>query len=377
MRIDAPFELNDYTLMRETVHRIFVGDARSLDGIADACVSLVVTSPPYPMIEMWDDLFAKMNPGIAALLASDKPWEAFDLMHMELDRAWTHLQRILVPGGFVCINIGDATRTAGNRFRMYPNADRITNCFVSLGFDVLPKVIWRKTTNAPNKFMGSGMLPAGAYVTLEHEYVLIFRNGSKRIFSNSEDAHLRYSSAFFWEERNTWFSDIWFGLNGANQSTSAITRERNGAYPLELPYRLINMFSVKGDTVLDPFLGTGTTTLAALASARNSIGVEIDRAFVDLALTRALTEWPSLNELIDKRLVRHRDFVEEAGKKEKELRHFNSNLRMPVMTRQETEATFEWLQEVGKNDQGLNAKHSTERPIISNDIESQLSLFET
>ena len=362
--------------MRETVHRVHVGDARSLDGIEDACVSLVVTSPPYPMIEMWDDLFAKMNPEIAPLIANDQPWEAFDLMHKELDRAWTQVQRVLIPGGFVCVNIGDATRTVGNRFRMYPNADRISSYFVSLGFDVLPKVIWRKTTNAPNKFMGSGMLPGGAYVTLEHEYVLIFRNGSKRMFSDSADVNLRYDSAFFWEERNTWFSDVWLGLNGANQLTSAGTRERTGAYPFELPYRLINMFSVKGDTILDPFLGTGTTTLAALASARNSIGLEIDPAFVDLAFERTLREWRSLNELIDKRLVKHRDFVEEAGNKEKQLRHFNANLGMPVMTRQETRISFEWIQDVCKVERGLAAQHSVDRPRTSNDIEPQLSLFE-
>ena len=99
------------------------------------------------------------------------------MMHSELDKVWGQLGRILVPGGYACINVGDATRTLKGRFQLYPNAERITQRFVDLGFDVLPRIIWRKTTNAPNKFMGSGMLPVGAYVTLEHEYVLIFRNG--------------------------------------------------------------------------------------------------------------------------------------------------------------------------------------------------------
>ena len=78
-----------------------------------------------------------------------------------------------------------------------------------LGFINLPNILWHKTTNAPNKFMGSGMLPCGAYVTLEHEWILIFRKGGKRVYKKTEEKEIRRDSSFFWEERNIWFSDIW------------------------------------------------------------------------------------------------------------------------------------------------------------------------
>ena len=112
--------------------------------------------------------------------------------------------------------------------------------------------MWRKATNAPNKFMGSGMLPCGAYVTLEHEWILIFRKGGKRVYKTAEAKESRRDSSFFWEERNVWFSDVW-EIKGVKQNINkAPSRERNASYPLEIPYRLINMYSQKGDVVLDP-----------------------------------------------------------------------------------------------------------------------------
>jgi DNA modification methylase len=88
---------------------------------------------------------------------------------------------------------------------------------LKLGFTNLPNILWRKQTNAPNKFMGSGMMPPGAYVTLEHEHILIFRNGGKRQFNSQKEKTNRRQSAFFWEERNQWFSDVWMDLKGARQ----------------------------------------------------------------------------------------------------------------------------------------------------------------
>ena len=109
--------------------------------------------------------------------------------------------------------------------------------------------------------MGSGMLPAGAYVTLEHEHILVLRKGNKRNFKTPEEKLRRQKSAFFWEERNLWFSDLWEDLKGTKQNNiDKNIRERSGAYPFELAYRLINMLSLREDKVLDPFLGTGTTT---------------------------------------------------------------------------------------------------------------------
>lgn len=249
-----------------------------MNQIKDLSIDLVVTSPPYPMIEMWDDIMSKQNPKISDYLEKE-PEKAFELMHQELDKVWKECFRVIKPGGFLCINIGDATRTINGNFTLYNNHSRISKTCIDLGFIGLPNIIWRKQTNAPNKFMGSGMLPCGAYVTLEHEWILIFRKGNKRIYKTAEEKLNRMKSSFFWEERNVWFSDVW-DIKGTKQALQRPnTRERSAAYPFEIPFRLINMFSQKGDTILDPFLGTGTTILAAILTGRNSYGYDIDANF--------------------------------------------------------------------------------------------------
>lgn len=150
-------------------------------------VDLIVTSPPYPMIEMWDEIFSDLNPLISEALNKLAGMQAYALMHQELDSVWDEVYRVLKEGRFVCINIGDATRTINGDFQLYTNHSRINNYLQQLGFSSLPAILWRKQANAPNKFMGSGMLPAGAYVTLEHEYILIARKGSKREFNKADE----------------------------------------------------------------------------------------------------------------------------------------------------------------------------------------------
>jgi len=132
------------------------------------------------MIEMWDEIFSKQKPSIGKALRRKDGNQAFELMNRELDRVWKEVYRVLKDGGFACINIGNATRKIGEEFRLYSNHSRILEYCLKLGFSSLPEILWRKQTNAPNKFMGSGMLPAGAYVTLEHEHILVLRKGNKR-----------------------------------------------------------------------------------------------------------------------------------------------------------------------------------------------------
>ena len=226
-----------------------------MDTIPSESVSLVVTSPPYPMIHMWDDLFISQNPAIGKALKNREGPHAFELMHRLLDDVWNEVYRVLKNGGIACINIGDATRTIDDNFSLYQNHTRLMAYLLQLGFNALPAILWRKQTNAPNKFMGSGMLPPGAYVTLEHEYILIVRKGPKREFKTPEEKQMRRQSAFFWEERNIWFSDIWLDVKGASQHLfDNRARRRSAAFPFEVPYRLINMFSVKGDTVRELIL---------------------------------------------------------------------------------------------------------------------------
>ena len=147
-----------------TTHKLFLGKSQDLSKIPDSSVQLVVTSPPYPMIEMWDDIMSQQNPQINEALQDYNGNLAFELMHKELDLVWNEVKRVLIPGGIACVNIGDATRTLNGNFALYPNHARILSYFISNGFVNLPNIIWRKQTNAPNKFMGSGMLPAGAEI---------------------------------------------------------------------------------------------------------------------------------------------------------------------------------------------------------------------
>jgi len=322
----------------KTTHQIVPGDARELVDLPDGSIGLVVTSPPYPMIAMWDRVFTEISRQAGKALKNGDGPMAFEAMHRELDRVWEALHRVLRPGGIVCINVGDATRTIGGRFALYPNHARILSACLAFGFSSLPAILWRKQTNAPNKFMGSGMLPPGAYVTLEHEYILILRKGDKREFKTKAAIKRRRESAFFWEERNHWFSDVWFDLKGVPQNLMAEDgRDRSAAFPFALPYRLISMFSVKGDTVLDPFLGTGTTMLAAMAAGRSSVGYEIDSRLIDVAVPDPHKVLPFFNACIADRLGRHKAFIEERCREKGPCKYTNHHYGFAVVTRQETD----------------------------------------
>lgn len=346
--------------LKNTTHKTIIGAAQNMHQIDSNSIDLVVTSPPYPMIEMWDDIMALQNPKIATALTNNEPHLAFELMHLELDKIWKEVARVLKDGGFACINIGDATRTINSNFALYPNHARIISAFQELDIPNLPNIIWRKQTNAPNKFMGSGMLPSGAYVTLEHEWVLIFRKGAKREFKKPEDKLRRQESSFFWEERNIWFSDLW-DLKGTKQKIdNSKSRKRSAAYPFELPYRLINMYSLQNDVVLDPFLGTGTTALAAMTAQRNSIGYEIDPKFLEVINENIqTTSLADLNSNIDNRINSHREFIINRQKdpKKKDFKHFNAHLNLPVVTSQEKNIRLHYLNEIINEDDQFRATY--------------------
>ncbi|MFB6090234.1 MAG: site-specific DNA-methyltransferase [Halobellus sp.] len=363
----------------ETRHRTLVGDASEMDAVADDAVDLVVTSPPYPMIELWDDQFAAQSEAAAAALESGDGQRAFEAMHDLLDAVWREVARVLRPGGIAAVVVGDATRSLGGRFRVYPNHARVIEAFESLGLDPLPDVLWRKPTNGAAKFMGSGMVPPNAYVTLEHEHVLLFRNGGGRSFDPGE--RRRYESAYFWEERNRWFSDVWTDVRGARQARTdreesdsdsdagtavpadrGSNRDRTAAFPFEVPYRLVCMYSVYGDTVLDPFLGTGTTALAAMVAGRDSVGYELDREILS-ELDGRLADLPERSErVVAARVDAHRSFVAErraAGEPfEYEAEHYD----FPVRTRQEREILFRTVDEVTTTDDGYRVAYERYEP---------------
>lgn len=333
----------------KTVHKIIYKNSINMKEIPTESVDLIVTSPPYPMIKMWDNLFSKENKLIKRSLEDNEGEKSFELMHRELDKVWDESFRVLKPGGTACINIGDAVRTMNKNFSLYSNHSRVITYCSKIGFQLLPGILWRKQTNAPNKFMGSGTLPPGAYVTLEHEHILIFRKGTKREFKSSEEKNKRKKSSFFWEERNVWFSDVWEGLKGTTQKLNGNgLRERSAAFPFELPYRLICMFSVIGDVILDPYLGTGTTTLAAIASGRNSFGYEIDQNFNENIQNRIENSKDILNKYNEERVKKHIDFIEKRRREGLDLKYFNNSYNLPVMTSQEIQASLDKIEKIIK-----------------------------
>jgi modification methylase len=278
-----------------TQHRIILGNSQQMSDLEDRSVQLMVTSPPYPMIAMWDELFCKAEPKIAELFqklnakSEDQTvLEIYNAMHDYLAKVWVETYRVLVDGGIACINIGDATRTIGGKFQLYPNHSRITEVCEKIGFTILPYILWKKPTNKPmykgkGAFLGSGFLPPNAYVTLDCEFILLFRKGKLRQFPPKDP--LRYESVFTKKERDEWFSQIW-SLKGTRQTKTDIER-RTAAYPEEIANRLIRMFSVKGELVLDPFLGSGTTTKMAIKNDRNSIGYETDLKMLPIITEKA------------------------------------------------------------------------------------------
>ena len=342
-----------------TQHQIYFQNSKNMQAIPAGTVDLVVTSPPYPMIEMWDSMFAAQNAEIDHALQDEDGLKAFEMMHRELDAVWQEVWRILKPGGTLCVNVGDAARTINQRFMLYPNHARMLNRLLNLGFQPLPAILWRKQTNAPNKFMGSGMLPPGAYVTLEHEYILILRKGSKRAFKTEAERCNRRTSAFFWEERNAWFSDVWTDIKGAAQHLGDRgARQRSAAFPFDVPYRLINMFSVKGDLVVDPFLGIGTTMWAAVTAARNSVGYEIEnglRSEIHASIDQLI---PYANARINQRIKTHVAYANQTQRSKNQLKYTNQPYQFPVKTRQETDIFINPLLSIQMNgDMGFDVTY--------------------
>lgn len=216
-------------------------------------VDLIITSPPYPMIKRWDDLFGITN---------------FLYQHRILLNTWRECYRVLKKGAIMCVNIGDATRSLPpHGFWCFPNYAKVTMDLFELGLTPLIPIYWKKISNRPNAFLGSGFIPPNGYVSQDHEYIAIFRKGNLRKFEPK--CIKRYASAFSKEERDVWFSQVW-EIPGDKSAA------KTSAFPEEIPNRLIRMFSITGDTVLDPFCGTGTTMKVADSLGRNSIGYDIE-----------------------------------------------------------------------------------------------------
>lgn len=261
-----------------TRHHIVLGDAREMQELTDPeSVHLVVTSPPYWTLKRYDGAAG------SGQLGHLDDYEAF---LRELDRVWQRCYDLLTPGGRMCVVVGDVClprRKAGRHFVVPLHADIAVHCR-HIGFDYLTPILWHKIANARTEVEGNGAPFLGkpyepnAIIKNDVEYILMFRKPGRYRNPTPEQ---RMLSLIDKESHARWFRAIWSDLPGSSRE-----RGHPAPYPVELPYRLIRMFSFVGDTVLDPFLGTGSTTLAAVQANRSSIGYEIEPTSVRVAAER-------------------------------------------------------------------------------------------
>ncbi len=332
-----------------TTHRFNIGDNRKMIPIGDESIDLVVTSPPYPMIEMWDEMFTEQSQMIQKALDDGRGKIAHKWMFNKLEESYREISKKVKEGGFVCINIGDATRKVeGDRFRVYPNRQKTIEFFTNIGYDLLPSIIWHKPQNTKTKFLGSGTMPPNAYVTNEKEHILIFRKGERR------NPNRRRESSYFYEERNKWFSDIW-EIKGTSQTIDIDNIERTAQYPIEIPYRLINMYSTYGDTVLDPFGGIGTTMIASMASARNSITYELKEKYIEPTYER-VKNIKQTTKNINKQRIEEQKFTDI--QRTNDVKYRNENYDVGVKTKPEKQLQLYKIDSIDrlKSESGISFK---------------------
>ena len=256
-----------------TTHSIYEGDARKLDFIQTESVHLICTSPPYGALKTYPD-----HPEQLGNIAS------YDKFLSELDQVWEECLRILVPGGRVACVVGDIclSRRKAGRHHVLPLSADIQVRARRIGFDCLTPIRWQKVSNIKleasrsSRFLGKPNLPNGV-VKNDLEHILFLRKpGGYRKPSKAQERMSFIST----DDYARWFGPVWTDVTGQQRSNHP------APYPVEIPRRLIKMFSFVGDTVVDPFGGTGTTALAAIEAGRNSISLEIEPGYVDTMTAR-------------------------------------------------------------------------------------------
>jgi DNA modification methylase len=261
-------------------HELYQGDARDLSMLDDESVDLVLTSPPYFNLKDYEN-----KTGGEDQLGDIDDYEFFN---EQVDQVWKQAYEKLVPGGRMCVVVGDVLRSRSDhgRHRVVPLHATIQEHCVDIGFDNLAPIIWYKIGNASlesggnARFLGKPYEP-GAVIKNDIEYILLFRKpGGYRSPSIEE----RILSVIEADEHQKMFRQLWDDIQGEPQT------DHPAPYPAELAERLIRMFSFAGDTVLDPFAGTGSTAVAASRVGRNSVSVELEAQYVDVAEERIKSE---------------------------------------------------------------------------------------
>jgi DNA modification methylase len=257
-----------------TKHRLLLRDSRELEDLERESIHLVLTSPPYWTLKKYRDHPHQL--GAISLYE-----EFLD----DLDKVWRHCFRALVPGGRLICVVGDvclSRRQNDGRHTVVPLHSSIQERCRRIGFDNLAPIIWHKISNAAyevdngSRFLGKPYEP-NAVIKNDIEFILMERKpGGYR----TPSVAARVLSLISADKHQQWFQQIWNGLGGAS------TKDHPAPYPLELAERLVRMFSFVEDTVMDPFMGTGTTNVAAARWGRNSIGIEVDSQYFAMARRR-------------------------------------------------------------------------------------------
>ena len=267
-------------------HRVILGDARQIPELESESVHLVVTSPPYANLKAYE----------AGNLEQLGDIPDYDQFVEELDKVWAECYRVLVPGGRICCVAGDVNiaRSNGGRHYVLPLAGDIRSHGRRLGFDHLQGIVWYKVANISleasksSRYLGKPNLPGGV-VKNDTEHIIFLRKPGYR----SPSAEMEQLSFIPTDRYVAWFRSIWSDIRGAS------LRDHPAPFPLELADRLVRMFSFVGDTVLDPFGGTGTTALAALQAERSSTTYEVERKYFELIRRRLAQRDMFLDATID------------------------------------------------------------------------------
>ncbi|MBA4180156.1 MAG: methyltransferase [Anaerolinea sp.] len=258
---------------KQTTHQVYVGDARQLSFIPDESVHLVVTSPPYGGLKEYPPSQGQLG-----------NLDSYDEFLAEMDKVLSEWQRILVPGGRVCAVIGDIclSRRRAGRHRILPLPSDIQVRARSHGLDALTPIMWLKVANITleasrsSRFLGKPYLPGGVVKNDRETIVLLRKPGGYRKPTSDMETRSKIAK----EDYFAWFRPMWTDVTGAS------TKHHPAPYPLEIPRRLIQMYSFVGDIVVDPFGGTGTTAEAAFLCGRNSISVDVQDAYVTSSVSR-------------------------------------------------------------------------------------------
>jgi len=251
-------------MKERTWHKIIIGDSRYMDEVEDKSVHLVITSPPYWQLKDY---------GVKDQIGFDDSYQDYI---DNLNKVWKECYRALHPGCRLCINIGDqfARAVIYGRYKVIPIRTEIIKYCESIGFDYMGALIWQKVTTCQTTggatVMGSYPYPRGGIIKIDYEFILIFKKLGKPPKVSME---MKEKSKLTSKEWNRYFNGHW-NFPGEKQTGHI------AMFPIELPKRLIRMFSFYGDTILDPFLGSGTTSRAALELGRNSVGYEINKEFL-------------------------------------------------------------------------------------------------